>query len=82
MSFSIANCSASTNEQFGGHCTLNLLVLFQVTNSAGDSMVLDWDRVRVFDREIAQMYLNMTKSTKETKVGRGVGGMGKPLSCS
>lgn len=40
----------------------------KVTNSAGDSMVLDWDRVRVFDREIAQMYLNMTKSTKETKV--------------
>ncbi|XP_060050632.1 DNA topoisomerase 3-beta-1 isoform X5 [Erinaceus europaeus] len=32
------------------------------------SLLLDWDRVRVFDREIAQMFLNMTKSEKEAQV--------------
>ncbi|XP_048467523.1 DNA topoisomerase 3-beta-1 isoform X3 [Rhincodon typus] len=40
----------------------------KISNYSGDSMVLDWDRVRVFDREVAQMYLNMTKFTTETKV--------------
>ncbi|XP_055466210.1 DNA topoisomerase 3-beta-1 isoform X3 [Psammomys obesus] len=33
-----------------------------------ESLLLDWDRVRVFDREIAQMFLNMTKLEKEAKV--------------
>lgn len=33
------------------------------------SLLLDWDRVRVFDREIAQMFLNMTKPEKEAQVG-------------
>uniref|UniRef100_A0A8C3K901 DNA topoisomerase n=1 Tax=Calidris pygmaea TaxID=425635 RepID=A0A8C3K901_9CHAR len=32
------------------------------------SLTLDWDRVRVFDREIAQMFLNITKTAKEAKV--------------
>ena len=32
------------------------------------SLTLDWDRVRVFDREIAQMFLNITKMAKEAKV--------------
>ncbi|XP_074897693.1 DNA topoisomerase 3-beta-1 isoform X2 [Buteo buteo] len=32
------------------------------------SLTLDWDRVRVFDREIAQMFLNITKIAKEAKV--------------
>lgn len=33
------------------------------------SLTLDWDRVRVFDREIAQMFLNVTKTAREAKVG-------------
>ncbi|XP_077731094.1 DNA topoisomerase 3-beta-1-like [Canis aureus] len=33
------------------------------------SLLLDWDRVRVFDREIAQMFLNLTKLEKEAQVG-------------
>lgn len=33
-----------------------------------ESLLLDWDRVRVFDREIAQMFLNMTKLEKEAWV--------------
>ncbi|XP_057602423.1 DNA topoisomerase 3-beta-1 isoform X2 [Hippopotamus amphibius kiboko] len=32
------------------------------------SLLLDWDRVRVFDREIAQMFLNMTRLEKEAQV--------------
>ncbi|XP_042721854.1 DNA topoisomerase 3-beta-1 [Lagopus leucura] len=32
------------------------------------SLTLDWDRVRVFDREIAQMFLNVTKTAREAKV--------------
>ncbi|KAM7090208.1 DNA topoisomerase 3-beta-1 isoform 2-T4 [Ciconia maguari] len=32
------------------------------------SLTLDWDRVRVFDREIAQMFLSITKMAKEAKV--------------
>lgn len=33
-----------------------------------NSLTLDWDRVRVFDREVAQMFLNITKMAKEAKV--------------
>ncbi|XP_057225013.1 DNA topoisomerase 3-beta-1 isoform X2 [Malurus melanocephalus] len=32
------------------------------------SLTLDWDRVRVFDREVAQMFLNITKMAKEAMV--------------
>uniref|UniRef100_A0A670JYZ8 DNA topoisomerase n=1 Tax=Podarcis muralis TaxID=64176 RepID=A0A670JYZ8_PODMU len=32
------------------------------------SLKLIWDRVRVFDREIAQMFLNITKVAKEAKI--------------
>ncbi|XP_051623947.1 DNA topoisomerase 3-beta-1 isoform X3 [Manacus candei] len=32
------------------------------------SLTLDWDRVRVFDREVAQMFLNITKMSKEARV--------------
>uniref|UniRef100_A0A8C6XNW6 DNA topoisomerase n=1 Tax=Naja naja TaxID=35670 RepID=A0A8C6XNW6_NAJNA len=31
-------------------------------------LTLEWDRVRIFDREIAQMFLNLTKMAKEAKV--------------
>ncbi|KAI4569052.1 hypothetical protein MJG53_014670 [Ovis ammon polii x Ovis aries] len=32
------------------------------------SLLLDWDRVRVFDREVAQMFLNMTRLEEEAQV--------------
>lgn len=41
----------------------------QVNADKDRSLLLDWDRVRVFDREIAQMFLNMTKLEKEAQVG-------------
>lgn len=48
-----------------------LLSFFPQVNVDKDrSLLLDWDRVRVFDREIAQMFLNMTKLEKEAQVGR------------
>lgn len=47
---------------------LGFLSLLQVHTNKDESLLLDWDRVRVFDREIAQMFLNMTKSEKEAQV--------------
>ncbi|KAG7234286.1 hypothetical protein INR49_005247 [Caranx melampygus] len=32
------------------------------------SLTLDWKRVRVFDREVAQMFVNLTKTSREAKV--------------
>ncbi|XP_008061294.1 DNA topoisomerase 3-beta-1 isoform X1 [Carlito syrichta] len=40
----------------------------KVNTDKDKSLLLDWDRVRVFDREIAQMFLNMTKLEKEAQV--------------
>lgn len=48
---------------------LLLSFLLQVNADKDRSLLLDWDRVRVFDREIAQMFLNMTKTEKEAQVG-------------
>lgn len=42
--------------------------LRQVNADKDRTLLLDWDRVRVFDREIAQMFLNLTKQEKEAKV--------------
>ncbi|KAK2121182.1 DNA topoisomerase 3-beta-1 [Saguinus oedipus] len=39
----------------------------KVNTDKDRSLLLDWDRVRVFDREIAQMFLNMTKLEKEAQ---------------
>ena len=43
--------------------------LLQVDVDKDRSILLDWDRVRVFDREVAQMFLNMTRLEKEAQVG-------------
>nr|XP_012321901.1 DNA topoisomerase 3-beta-1 isoform X3 [Aotus nancymaae] len=43
-------------------------ICFEVNTDKDRSLLLDWDRVRVFDREIAQMFLNMTKLEKEAQV--------------
>ncbi|XP_037679544.1 DNA topoisomerase 3-beta-1 isoform X2 [Choloepus didactylus] len=40
----------------------------KVTADKDRVLLLDWDRVRVFDREIAQMFLNITKLEKEAQV--------------
>lgn len=40
----------------------------KVSRDKDHSLTLDWDRVRVFDREIAQMFLNITKMVKEARV--------------
>ncbi|KYO39494.1 DNA topoisomerase 3-beta-1 [Alligator mississippiensis] len=40
----------------------------KVNHEKESSLTLEWDRVRVFDREIAQMFLNITKLAKEAKV--------------
>ncbi|XP_064424078.1 DNA topoisomerase 3-beta-1 [Latimeria chalumnae] len=40
----------------------------KVSDGKAVSLTLDWDRVRVFDREVAQMFLNIIKVVKEAKV--------------
>ncbi|XP_073169833.1 DNA topoisomerase 3-beta-1 isoform X5 [Lepidochelys kempii] len=40
----------------------------KVNHEKESSLTLEWDRVRVFDREIAQMFLNITKMAREAKV--------------
>lgn len=51
------------------HAASAPVALLQVDVDKDRSLLLDWDRVRVFDREIAQMFLNMTKLEKEAQVG-------------
>uniref|UniRef100_A0A670K2C4 DNA topoisomerase n=1 Tax=Podarcis muralis TaxID=64176 RepID=A0A670K2C4_PODMU len=40
----------------------------KVSHEKDCCLTLEWDRVRVFDREIAQMFLNITKVAKEAKI--------------
>lgn len=35
-------------------------------------LTLDWSRVRVFDREVGQMFINLTKTSREAQVGSAV----------
>ncbi|CAB1319263.1 unnamed protein product, partial [Coregonus sp. 'balchen'] len=41
---------------------------FCVFKGKESPLTLDWDRVRVFDREVGQMFVNMTKTSREAKV--------------
>ncbi|XP_016287993.2 DNA topoisomerase 3-beta-1 isoform X3 [Monodelphis domestica] len=43
-------------------------ICFEINPDKDSSVLLDWDRVRVFDREIAHMFLNITRMEKEAKV--------------
>ncbi|ESO91570.1 hypothetical protein LOTGIDRAFT_217319 [Lottia gigantea] len=40
----------------------------QITHPNGKSVKLDWERVRLFDKEIALMFLNMVKDSEEARV--------------
>lgn len=40
----------------------------QVFKGKESPLTLDWDRVRVFDREVGQMFVNMTKTSREAVV--------------
>lgn len=31
-------------------------------------LTLDWDRVRVFDRDVGQMFVNLAKTSREAQV--------------
>lgn len=44
------------------------VILLQVTPPTGGSVKLDWSRVRLFDRDVAQMFLNMLKGVSTAKV--------------
>ncbi|XP_046559637.1 DNA topoisomerase 3-beta-1-like [Haliotis rubra] len=40
----------------------------QVTHPDGKELKLEWDRVRIFDKEVAQMFVNMIKSSDGARV--------------
>ncbi|XP_067654997.1 DNA topoisomerase 3-beta-1-like [Haliotis asinina] len=40
----------------------------QITHPDGKDLKLEWDRVRIFDKEVAQMFVNMIKSSDGARV--------------
>lgn len=40
----------------------------QIEHPGGKTVNLDWDRVRIFDKEVAQMFVNMIKSADSARV--------------
>lgn len=40
----------------------------QVFKGKDNPLTLDWSRVRVFDREVGQMFVNQAKTSKEAQV--------------
>lgn len=40
----------------------------QVFRGKENPITLDWNRVRVFDRDVGQMFVNFAKSAKEAQV--------------
>lgn len=42
-------------------------VICQVTSPAGKTLTLDWDRGRIFDKEVANLFLNLIKSNTTAK---------------
>ncbi len=62
------------NSYIISHCILASFLHFpfflcpQVFKGKDSPLTLDWDRVRVFDRDVGQMFVNMAKTAKEAKV--------------
>ncbi|XP_076113744.1 DNA topoisomerase 3-beta-1-like [Mytilus galloprovincialis] len=48
------------------------VINLQIAHPGGRSIYLDWDRVRIFDKEVAQMFLNMIKSADSARVTKVV----------
>ena len=46
----------------------NLFSDHQVNHSSGKTVDISWDRVRMFDKEVAQMFVNMVKGHEHAKV--------------
>ncbi|XP_039627490.1 DNA topoisomerase 3-beta-1 isoform X1 [Polypterus senegalus] len=44
------------------------IIQAKVSKGKEVALTLDWDRVRVFDREVGQMFLNIVKTAREAKV--------------
>uniref|UniRef100_A0A671PTG0 DNA topoisomerase n=1 Tax=Sinocyclocheilus anshuiensis TaxID=1608454 RepID=A0A671PTG0_9TELE len=44
------------------------VVQAKVFKGKDSPLILDWDRVRVFDRDVGQMFVNVAKTAKEAKV--------------
>lgn len=77
LAFSAKNTKPSFQNPIrlqNSYITLFLFSLFffflctQVFKGKDSPLTLDWDRVRVFDRDVGQMFVNMAKTAKEAKV--------------
>ncbi|KAL5006758.1 hypothetical protein ScPMuIL_015564 [Solemya velum] len=44
------------------------IIQVQVDHPNGKTVYLDWDRVRIFDKEVCQMFVNMIKSSDTARV--------------
>jgi DNA topoisomerase-3 len=44
-------------------------VTINTNHPGGQNVYLDWDRVRVFDKEVAQMFLSMIKAAQPARYG-------------
>ncbi|XP_013414482.1 DNA topoisomerase 3-beta-1 [Lingula anatina] len=44
------------------------VIQLPVTHPSGRTLHLDWDRVRIFDKEVAQMFLNIVKGADKARV--------------
>ena len=43
-------------------------LILQVFKGKDGPLTLDWDRVRVFDRDVGQMFVNLAKTSREARV--------------
>ena len=48
--------------------TIMFLCVDQVFKGKDSPLTLDWNRVRVFDREVGQMFVNLAKTSREAQV--------------
>ena len=57
----------SVSKDYPGGMFIENLFVWQVEHSAGKTVYLDWDRVRMFDKEVAQMFLNIVKGEEDAE---------------
>lgn len=51
-----------------GNILTNMLYFGQVFKGKESQLILDWNRVRVFDKEVGQMFMNLAKTSREAQV--------------
>ena len=48
--------------------SMSILLIFKISQEGDDKTFnLDWERVRIFDKEVAQMFVGMIKSSDSAR---------------